>query len=131
MFQLSDKEVELLLSQNAIPSRMHLGGALPYVFTEQGVAGISGELTRNRAIEFSIANYANILHDPSSNYPCMDRRGIEGHQLVPVDSATVVAILNTKLSGKFIDHPAIGVLKLFVFFLGLVTQRVDKLGVKI
>jgi hypothetical protein len=25
MFQLSEKEVELLLSQNAIPSRMHLG----------------------------------------------------------------------------------------------------------
>ncbi len=44
MFQLSEKEAELLLSQNAIPSRMHLGGALPYVFTEQGVAGISGVL---------------------------------------------------------------------------------------
>jgi hypothetical protein len=45
MFQLSEKEVGLLLSQKAIPSRMHLGGALPYVFTEQGVAGISGVLT--------------------------------------------------------------------------------------
>ncbi|MEI8102565.1 MAG: ORF6N domain-containing protein [Chlorobium sp.] len=55
MFQLSEKEAELLLSQNAIPSRMHLGGALPYVFTEQGVAGISGVLTSNRAIEVNIA----------------------------------------------------------------------------
>ncbi|MFZ4801070.1 MAG: hypothetical protein ACOYLR_03630 [Chlorobium sp.] len=50
MFQLSEKEVELLLSQNAIPSRMHLGGALPYVFTKKGVAGISGLLTSKRAI---------------------------------------------------------------------------------
>jgi len=55
MFQLSEKEAELLLSQNAIPSRMHLGGALPYVFTEQGVAGISGVLTSNSAIEVNIA----------------------------------------------------------------------------
>ena len=61
----------------------------------------------------------------------LDCRGVEGYELVPVDSTAVVAILDTKLSGKFIDHPALGVLKLFVFFLGLVTQRVDKLGVKI
>jgi len=44
-----------LVSQNAIPSRRHLGGVLPYVFTEQGVAGISGVLTSNRAIEVNIA----------------------------------------------------------------------------
>lgn len=55
MFQLTDEEVEFLLSQNAIPSRKHLGGALPYVFTEQGVAGISGVLTSERAIEVNIA----------------------------------------------------------------------------
>jgi hypothetical protein len=50
---------------------------------------------------------------------------------VPVDSTTVVAILDTELAGKFVEHPVIGVLKLFAFFLGLVTQRVDKLGVEI
>ena len=55
MFQLTEKEVDLLVSQNAIPSRRHLGGALPYVFTEQGVAGISGVLTSDRAIEVNIA----------------------------------------------------------------------------
>jgi hypothetical protein len=55
MFQLMEKEVDLLVSQNAIPSRRHLGGALPYVFTEQGVAGISGVLTSDRAIEVNIA----------------------------------------------------------------------------
>ncbi len=31
MFQLKEIEVDLLVSQNAIPSRKHLGGALPYV----------------------------------------------------------------------------------------------------
>ena len=38
MFQLNDQETEVLLSQFAIPSRKHLGGFNPYVFTEQGVA---------------------------------------------------------------------------------------------
>jgi hypothetical protein len=38
MFQLTDSEVDFMVSQNAIPSRQHLGGSLPYVFTEQGVS---------------------------------------------------------------------------------------------
>lgn len=38
MFQLNDQEIDVMVSQNAIPSRRHLGGARPYVFTEQGVA---------------------------------------------------------------------------------------------
>ncbi len=55
MFQISEDEVDYMVSQNAIPSRKHLGGTLPYVFTEQGVAVISGVLTSNRAIEINIA----------------------------------------------------------------------------
>jgi len=55
MFQLTEEEVDHMVSQNAIPSRGHLGGALPYVFTEQGVAGISGVLTSERAIHINIA----------------------------------------------------------------------------
>jgi len=34
MFQLTDNEVDIMVSQNAIPSRQHLGGSLPYVFSE-------------------------------------------------------------------------------------------------
>ena len=41
MFELSDTEIELLVSQNVIPSKKHLGGARPYAFTEQGVASLS------------------------------------------------------------------------------------------
>ena len=38
MFVLTAKEIEFLVSQSVIPSKKHLGGALPYAFTEQGVA---------------------------------------------------------------------------------------------
>ena len=55
MFQITMDEVEDLLSQNAIPSKRNLGGTLPYVFTEQGVAGISGILTSDRAIAVNIS----------------------------------------------------------------------------
>jgi hypothetical protein len=34
MFQLTTDEAEIMVSQNAIPSRKHLGGYLPYAFTE-------------------------------------------------------------------------------------------------
>ena len=54
MFQLTIDEVEILLSQNAIPSKKSLGGSLPFVFTEQGVAGISGVLTSDRAVAVNI-----------------------------------------------------------------------------
>jgi hypothetical protein len=37
MFQLTEKEVENMVSQNAIPSKQYLGGSLPYAFTEHGV----------------------------------------------------------------------------------------------
>ncbi len=54
MFQLNKNEVEYMVSQNAIPSKQSLGGSLPYVFTEQGVASISGVLTNKTAIEINI-----------------------------------------------------------------------------
>ncbi len=44
-----------MVSQNAIPSRKHLGGFQPYVFTEQGVAMLSTVLNSERAIEVNIA----------------------------------------------------------------------------
>src|SRR5436305_13374508 len=38
MFQLIEKEAEMLVSQNVIPSKKSLGGYLPSVFTQEGVA---------------------------------------------------------------------------------------------
>jgi len=54
MFQLNNDEVEFMVSQNAIPSKQHLGGHLPYVFTEQGVANLSTVLNSEKAININI-----------------------------------------------------------------------------
>jgi hypothetical protein len=54
MFQLTADEVDLMVSQNAVPSKKHLGGFLPYVFTEQGVANLASVLRSERAIETNI-----------------------------------------------------------------------------
>jgi len=54
VFQLTESEVDFLVSQNAIPSKQSLGGYLPYAFTEQGVAAVSGVLKTDKAAEISI-----------------------------------------------------------------------------
>lgn len=54
MFQLTEKETDTMVSQNAIPSKQHLGGSLPYVFTEHGVLQLANVLTGNRATQMSI-----------------------------------------------------------------------------
>src|ERR1700749_13360 len=37
MFQLNEDEADFLVSQNVIPSIKHLGGSLPFVFSEHGI----------------------------------------------------------------------------------------------
>jgi hypothetical protein len=54
MFQLSEKEVDFMVSQNAIPSKQHLGGSLPLVFTEQGVSMLSAILKSEIAVIISL-----------------------------------------------------------------------------
>ena len=54
MFQLDENEIAFMVSQNAIPSKQHLGGSYPYVFTEQGVSMLSAILKSDRAIDISI-----------------------------------------------------------------------------
>jgi len=50
MFQLNNEEVDLMVSQNAIPSRQVLGGSMPYVFTEQGLALYSVLQIKDKAL---------------------------------------------------------------------------------
>lgn len=50
MFVLLEKEVDWMVSQFVIPSKSHLGGALPMAFTELGVAMLSSVLKSQRAI---------------------------------------------------------------------------------
>ena len=54
IFQLTRSEVEELVSQNAIPSPRHLGGYLPYAFTEEGVAALTAVLRSERAVAVGI-----------------------------------------------------------------------------
>lgn len=54
MFQLTEEEVETMVSQNAILSRRHLGGALPYAFTEHGVLMPANVLKTQAAMNVSI-----------------------------------------------------------------------------
>ncbi len=54
MFQLSESETNIMVSHFAIPSKKHLGGTLPYVFTEHGVLMLANVLKSNQAIKISI-----------------------------------------------------------------------------
>lgn len=54
MFQLTQQETETMVSQNAIPSKQHLGGALPYVFTEHGILQLANVLRSERATQMSV-----------------------------------------------------------------------------
>ncbi|MBK8496308.1 MAG: ORF6N domain-containing protein [Chitinophagaceae bacterium] len=54
MFRLTTKEVEAMVSQNAIPSKQHLGGYLPYAFTEHGVLMLASILKSKQALEVII-----------------------------------------------------------------------------
>jgi hypothetical protein len=69
MFELSEVEIDRLVSQNVIPSKKVFGGAKPFAFTEQGVAMLSSVLNSDKAIQVNIAvlrtfvKLRQILHD--------------------------------------------------------------------
>jgi hypothetical protein len=54
MFELDEKEIQEVVSQNVIPSRQYLGGATPFAFTETGVAMLSSVLKSKRAVEMNV-----------------------------------------------------------------------------
>ena len=54
MFRLTEEETDFMVSQNAIPSIQHLGGHLPYAFTEHGVIMLANVLRSERAMKMSI-----------------------------------------------------------------------------
>lgn len=55
MFQLTNEEIDNLVSQSVIPSKSKFGGAKPFAFTEQGVAMLSSVLNSQKAIQVNIA----------------------------------------------------------------------------
>ncbi len=55
MFEILAVEMDAMVSQNVIPGKGVFGGALPFAFTEQGVAMLSSVLKSRTAIEINIA----------------------------------------------------------------------------
>ncbi len=55
MFEITESEIDMMVSQNVIPSRQHLGGAKPFAFTEQGVSMLSSVLKSKVAVKVNIA----------------------------------------------------------------------------
>ena len=54
MFRLSESEIDFMVSQNATPSKKHLGGAIPMVFTEHGVLQLANVINNPLATKMSI-----------------------------------------------------------------------------
>jgi len=44
LYELTGDEINSVVSQNVIPSKRHFGGAVPFAFTENGVAMLSSIL---------------------------------------------------------------------------------------
>ncbi len=70
MFELTEEEIEAVVSQNVIPHKKYLGGATPFAFTETGVAMLSSVLKSTSAIEMNIAIMRTFiaLRKVASNY---------------------------------------------------------------
>jgi hypothetical protein len=76
MFELTETEIELVVSQKLIPSKKYFGGAKPFAFTEQGVAMLSGILKGERAISVNIAimrTFAKLRHLIQDHKDLIDR----------------------------------------------------------
>ena len=54
-YQLSDEEVELMVSQNATPSKKYFGGSNPWVFSEKGLYMVATILKSRNALNATFA----------------------------------------------------------------------------
>ncbi|GEO11264.1 hypothetical protein SAE01_37600 [Segetibacter aerophilus] len=54
-FDLTPVEIDYLVSQNVIPSKGRLGGAVPFAFTEQGLSMLSSVLKSKEALHVNIS----------------------------------------------------------------------------
>jgi hypothetical protein len=79
MFVVTETEVENMVSQFVIPSKQHLGGALPYAFTEQGIYMLATVLKSDVAIDVNIAIMRTFtkLREFSKHYNALAKQLIE------------------------------------------------------
>ena len=57
MFEATDEDIDFMVSQSVIPSKQYLGGAKPFIFTEQGVANLSSVLTNQIALRSNFSTF--------------------------------------------------------------------------
>ena len=62
MFELTENEMQNLVSQFVIPTLNHFGGASPFAFTEQGVAMLSSVLKSKKAVQMNISIMRAFVH---------------------------------------------------------------------
>ncbi len=55
MFELTDEEIDRMVSQGVIPSKQVFGGSKPFAFTEQGIAMLASVLNSQVAVQVNIA----------------------------------------------------------------------------
>jgi hypothetical protein len=60
MIQLTEEEVDIMVSQNAIPSKQVLGGSLPYAFTEHGVLMLANVLKEWESYRNEYKNHSDL-----------------------------------------------------------------------
>jgi len=98
MFELTENEIDEVVSQNVIPSKSYFGGAKPFAFTEQGVAMLSSILRSEKAalVNIAIMRTFVMLRRYALTYDELARR-IEGLEIKYDD---VHEVLNQLLMGK-------------------------------
>lgn len=76
MFQITESEVNHMVSQNVIPSKSYLGGVLPFAFTEHGITMLSSVLRSDTAINVNIAIVRAfiMLKQYNNNYSQLQKR---------------------------------------------------------
>ena len=79
LFQVTEREIESMVSQSVIPSKQHLGGAMLYAFTEQGVYMLATVLKSDVAIDVNIAIMRTFakLREFSKHYNALARKIME------------------------------------------------------
>ena len=85
MFQVTEEEVDLMVSQNVIPNKQVLGGSLPFAFTEQGIASLSAVLKSKRAAEVHVQimrTFVEMRRFITTNDPLLNRMNLIESQQV-------------------------------------------------
>ena len=101
-FVITAEEAEILVSQNAIPSRKALGGSLPQVFTEYGVLQLANVLRSDKATEMSILIIEAFvaLRQHTLNYKALAEALAELEQFTDERFAEVGQVLDALLEQK-------------------------------